>query len=99
METIGKFFVAMIILFLSFLIDGFFLMKMWLWFIVPTFPVAELPYAKSIGLAIFIGVVIKTSKFDDKDKSFVDLVGEWFTKVLIAAVVFFISWLVYLCIQ
>jgi len=99
METIGKFFVGITIIIIDFIVNGFFLMKFWLWFIVPAFAIKEISFPIAIGLAFFIGVVIKTTKLDEDEKSMSDVLSEWVLKLIYTIVIFGVGGLLYLFIR
>jgi len=99
MKTIGTLFTGIIMIVIDFIINGFFLMKFWLWFIVPAFPVKELTFPIAIGLAFFIGVVIKTTKLDDDETTFVELLEKWFRKLIYVCLIFGVGYLLYLFIR
>ena len=91
MDTIGKSFVGIILIIVDFIVGGLFLMMFWKWFIVPAFGVEELSFRISVGVAFFIGAVLKPHKIDTEEKDMEDIISEWFVKIIYTAVIFLVG--------
>jgi hypothetical protein len=96
METIGKFFTGVFLLFLSAIISGFILTKLWAWFIVSTFNQDPLRLVEAIGLGIVVSYLTTTVKYDEEEKEFSDIIVQWFFKVFYALFILLFAWVIHL---
>lgn len=79
---------------LSYVIDGFVLSKLWAWLIVPVFGVPELSIFSAIALAVVVGYLFPrsaTKSEDDKNKSDIErwgvAVGTFFMRPTVALLI------------
>lgn len=80
MENIGKLFTGVLLIMLAFLIDGFVIMKIWEWILVPTFDIGTLSFSQYVGLSLIVSftrpiVRRKESDMQDVIQSFLSHVG------------------------
>ena len=69
MENFGKFMTVILAMVISPIINGFVVLKLWAWFIVPTFEAQPLRIVEAIGLMFIVNYLkTKTLKEADKDK-------------------------------
>jgi hypothetical protein len=100
METLGKFFAAIVMIMISIIVGGFFLMKLWGWFVIPAFPTLPvLTFQQAMGLSVFLSIMVAKRKKTNEDKDFSDVVGDWLEELIFSCVVFGIAWIIYLFIQ
>lgn len=57
MENFGKLTTVLLFMTLAPIINGFVFVKLWFWFIVPTFQMNELRIVEAIGIMMLIGFV------------------------------------------
>jgi hypothetical protein len=69
METFGKFMLVILIMTVTLIINGFVFLKLWLWFIVPTFQMQPLRIIEAIGISLLISF-IRTGKNKEDKKNF-----------------------------
>ena len=94
MEQFGKFITILLAIIISSIINGFVIVKLWAWFIVPTFDQNPLRIVEAIGIMILISY-IRIKRDDQSDKDF----WEEFTKnvlysVIMAGFILLIGWIV-----
>lgn len=70
MENFGKFMTVVLITITTSIINGFVFVKLWYWFIVPTFSMEELRIVEAIGVILLIGFVKQTRDKENKDDDF-----------------------------
>ena len=75
MEAFGKFMAVLLILIISPIIHGFVIVKLWAWFIVPTFNTEPLRIVEAIGIMLLISY-IKSKRTETKDKDFWEELGK-----------------------
>ena len=69
MENFGKFMTVVLAMIISPIVSGFVVLKLWAWFIVPTFETQPLRLVESIGLMFLVNYLrAKRDKEADKDK-------------------------------
>lgn len=54
MENFGKFMTIILVMFISAIVSGFVILKLWAWFIVPIFEIQPLKLVEATGLMLFI---------------------------------------------
>jgi len=95
MKNFGKFMTIILALTIGPIINGFVFMKLWLWFIVPTFQMQPLRIVEAIGIVFFITfITLKKSKEVDKDKVFESLLESMIFTLSKSVVVLFFSWII-----
>jgi hypothetical protein len=92
MEQFGKFCFATLLVLLSTTAGGFVFMKMWEWFIAPTFNVQTLSFVQSIGIFLFLtSITAKKVSEDLTSKELFDL----FSKLLLYdALMLGVAWII-----
>lgn len=94
LEFVGGLFLGMIGLFISAIVRGFVLVKMWTWFVVPYFNLPKISIPLAIGLSLLIGfLVVQTQPASEKSPS------EAFVRTIIVSILFslislFLAWIV-----
>jgi len=75
METLGKLIVTLSFMVGGTLLRGYVFVKLWRWFIVPTFDLNPLRIVEAIGLSMVVGfLVAKKRDFEpEEDKDFMTL--------------------------
>ncbi len=68
MENFGKFITVVLAMIISPLISGFVIMKLWAWFIVPTFEMQPLRIVEAIGIMFLINFIrLKREKTENEE--------------------------------
>lgn len=93
-----KFITGILMIVAGILIEGFFVMKLWTWFIVPPFGVPILTYAHSIGIMMFITLVLKSIP-KGENKPISELITDWLSGLIIMIILFIIAWITFLAIS
>jgi hypothetical protein len=100
MEALGKIFAGILVIALSVIIAGFFLMKLWGWFVIPVFPTLPvLTLQQAIGLSVFFTLIRAKKPKDEKEKDFGDIILEWLEGLIFSLILFGIAYVIYLFIQ
>lgn len=100
MEALGKFLAAILMIGLSIIIGGFYLMKLWYWFVIPAFPTLPiLTLQQAMGLSVFWSIIRAKRDPKDEDKEFSDIIGRWLGDLIFSFVVFGMAWIIYLFIS
>jgi hypothetical protein len=68
MENFGKFMTVILLMIISPIISGFVIMKLWMWFIVPTFEVNPIRIVEAIGFMFLINFIRSKRDKDAKGK-------------------------------
>lgn len=69
MKNFEKYTIIVLAIIISSIINGFVIMKLWAWFVVPTFEANPLRLVEAIGLIFLVNYLkAKRDKEDDKDK-------------------------------
>jgi len=99
MEALSKILAGIVMVVIGTIVNGFFFMKIWTWFMVPVFEnLPVLTFPQSVGVATFI-MIIRQKRTDTKGKDFLDVVSEWFEGLFYTVVLFGLSYVVYFFIQ
>jgi hypothetical protein len=73
MEKFGEFILSLLVSVISLIIGGFVIMKLWLWFIVPTFEMNPLKIPEAIGIILlFTFMTIKKVKNQDTSEEMIE---------------------------
>jgi len=67
MKNFGEFMVIILTTIISIIVKGFVLMKLWVWFITPTFNVNPLRLIETIGLVILLSFIFGKYKEPNED--------------------------------
>lgn len=98
MENFGKFTTLILTLFISPIINGFVFVKLWLWFIIPTFSAQELRLVEAIGVCLLIGFVTnrknKKTKEEEKEDFWKGLLKNLANTISIALIFLAAGWIV-----
>lgn len=77
------------------IIKGFVIMKLWLWFIVPTFEANHLRIVEAIGIMLFVNYLRpKISKYTDPDNLWSELLKDTGYMIFQAGFALSIGWIV-----
>lgn len=69
MENFGKFMTIVLAMVISPIVSGFVILKLWAWFVVPTFEAQPLRLVEAIGLMFLVNYLkAKRDKEADKEK-------------------------------
>jgi hypothetical protein len=94
MEAFGKFSFGTLLWVLSVLLEGFVFMKLWSWFISPTFGVDPINQVQSIGVMLVYSY-IKTKSPDTEDFTFEvflrKIVEAFFTGIMVLVIGYIVS--------
>jgi len=94
MENFGKFMTIVIVMITAPLINGFVFIKLWHWFVVPTFGLGELRLIEAIGLVALISF-INAKKTNKQETDFwVGLIESIAYMVLLACFTLFFGWII-----
>jgi hypothetical protein len=93
MEAFGKFSLGTLLLVLSVLLEGFVFMKLWSWFISPTFGVDPITQVQSIGV-ILVYSYIKTKSPKTEDFTFEKFLGKIAEVILLGLMILGIGYIV-----
>ena len=95
MENFGKFMTFVIAIIIAPVINGFVAMKLWAWFVVPTFDLQELHLVNTIGLLMLVGFVrAKKSEKEETDNFWKNFVEKVIFVIIIAGFALFAGWIV-----
>lgn len=95
MEKFGKFMVIVMAMIISPIISGFVIVKLWAWFIVPTFQANPLRIVEAIGIMLLINCLkAKRDKGADKDKFWTEFTNNIVFLILMAAFALFSGWII-----
>ena len=85
MEAFGKFIAGLVSVFLLIIFRGYVLVKYWVWFILPVFPLREIRIIEAIGLSAFVGFLWYHKQVEKEDE-------EWWKKILEGFIVVLVLW-------
>ena len=95
MEAFGKFMTVVLALIITPIITGFGFVKLWAWFIVPTFNMHTLRIVEAIGLMMIIGFVrAKQNNKDEDEDAWQRFIKTILFTVIMSAIVLFFGWIV-----
>jgi hypothetical protein len=95
MENFGKFMTIVLGMIISPIISGFVIVKLWAWFIVPTFEMNPLRIVEAIGIMFLINYSkAKLDKEADKDKFWEQFVANFIFSILMAGFALLSGWVV-----
>ena len=96
METIGKFFVVLILIIFATLLRGYIISKLWFWFVVPTFALNPLTIVQAIGLSLIISyVTISKKELEPKDEDFfIEASKSFMVSIILAIYALFTGWII-----
>lgn len=95
METFGKFMTVVLALIAAPIINGFVVMKLWGWFVVPTFEIHQLRLVEVIGLLFIVNfIIIGYKKTDPEEKPWEEFAKRIIFLIFAAAFMLFSGWLV-----
>lgn len=95
MENFGKFITVLLAMIISPIINGFVIMKLWAWFIVPTFDMNPLRVVEAIGLMFLVNYIrMKRDKEAEKDKFWEQLLANMGFLILMAGFALLSGWIV-----
>jgi hypothetical protein len=96
MENFVKFMTIVLTLTITQFINGFVIMKLWAWFIVPTFGVVQLGLVEAIGLMLVVNFFkpINSSKKDDTEEFWEKFLKGLGLLLFKAGFVLFVGWIV-----
>jgi len=90
MENFGKFITVLLGIIITSIINGFVFLKLWLWFIVPTFQMQPLRLVEAIGIVFLIGYLKKTESNEFWKKFFSNLLFV----ILMSGFILFFGWII-----
>jgi len=96
METIGKFFTFLILMILGTLLTGIVMLKLWVWFIVPTFEVHPLTLIQAIGVSFVIRWFTKKAEYKKESPTFEENLRSSIFSTILACVVLGVGWILHL---
>jgi len=76
MENFGKFMIIIIVMIVTPLINGFVVMKLWNWFIIPIFSLQPLKLIEAIGFTIILAFITAKPSKNNKEEDFWDKLFE-----------------------
>ena len=88
MQKIGEVTVSFILNILTTILRGFVIVKMWEWFVIPTFGVFEIELIQAIGISTFISFLFNTPNVKDyyQMKEFQNSdVYKWYDKAIVSS--------------
>lgn len=95
MEIFGKFMTIVLGMIISPIISGFVIVKLWAWFIVPTFEMNQLRIVEAIGIMFLINYLkAKQDKEADKDKFWEQFATNFIYLILTAGFALLSGWIV-----
>ena len=96
MENFGKFTTIVLFIILAPIVNGFVVVKLWHWFIVPTFEMNELRIVEAIGIMIFVQYVRAKKTNTDKEEGefWENLLKGIVLLALMAGLALFFGWIV-----
>lgn len=95
MENFGKFMTIVLAMIISPIISGFVIVKLWAWFIVPTFEVNPLRIVEAIGIMFLINYLkAKRDKESDRDKFWEQFAANFIYLILMAGFTLLSGWIV-----
>ncbi len=96
MENFGKFTTIVLFMILAPIVNGFVVVKLWHWFIVPTFEMNELRIVEAIGIMMLIQYVrAKKTNTDKEEGDFLEkLLKEMVLLAFMAGFALFFGWIV-----
>jgi len=92
-EFMGKLFVGSVMIFLSVIWGGFVFMKLWKWFIVPTFDTKPLLLIQAIGTIMVVSLVTHRNIKAEKDQDWEDIVKGFFIACFVSVGALFFGWI------
>lgn len=86
-----------LLIIVSYLINGFVLSKMWLWFIVTTFDAPMLNIPQAIGVAMIVGFLTQhpAPKNKDGEKEWSQIITSVLSALIAPFITLLIAWTVY----
>jgi len=95
METFGKFMTVVLGMIISPIINGFVILKMWAWFVVPIFETHPLKLAEAIGLMFLVNYLkIGRNKETTKDNFWGEFVTNIFFLIIMSGFALLSGWVV-----
>ena len=95
METFGKFMTIVLVMIISPIVCGFVILKLWGWFVVPTFDLEPLRLVEAIGLMFLINYIrTKREKEVKKEKFWKELTISIGFIIGMSAIALLSGWLV-----
>lgn len=95
MENFGKFMTIVLAMIISPIVNGFVIMKLWTWFVVPTFEASPLRVVEAIGLMFLVNYLkAKRDKEADKDKFWEQFATNIIYLILMAGFALLSGWIV-----
>lgn len=95
MENFGKIMTVILAMIISPIVSGFVILKLWAWFIVPTFEAQPLRLVEAIGLMFLINYLkAKRDKEADKDKFWEQFARNFAFVIIYAGFVLLAGWVV-----
>lgn len=95
MENFGKFMTVVLAMIISPIVSGFVVLKLWAWFIVPTFEVQPLRLVEAIGLMFLVNYLkAKRDKETDKDEFWKKFVTNFVFVIIYAGFALLAGWIV-----
>lgn len=70
MENLGKFTTVLLLMILSTIVSAFTFVKLWEWFIIPTFHLIELSISQAIGIMILISYLKMRNEIKKQEGDF-----------------------------
>lgn len=95
MENFGKFMTIVLAMIISPIVNGFVIMKLWAWFITPTFNIHELRLVEAIGLMFLVNyLLLKRDKDVNKDSFWEQFIANILYLFIMAGFALFSGWIV-----
>ena len=95
MENFGKLMTIILGIIISPIISGFVILKLWAWFIVPTFKIEPLRLVEAIGLMIFVNfLIVKRDKKANKENFWEQFVNSLLFLIIYSGFALFAGWIV-----
>lgn len=95
MEKFGKFITIVLIMIISSIVNGFVILKLWTWFIVPIFEIQPLRLIEAIGLMFLVNyLMIKQYKKTEKEEFWEKFISNLVFLIFYSAFTLFAGWLV-----
>jgi len=95
MKNFGKFIAGLIFMIVAPIIRGYVVIKLWAWFIVPTFEMNELRLVEAIGIMFLIGYLSANNNNNNNNKEFWERFAENIIFLLVlSGYVLFAGWII-----
>ena len=94
MESFGKFMAVVLAMIISPIISGFVILKLWGWFVVPTFETQPLRLVEAIGLMYLINYLKAKRDKEVQDKFWKEFTANLIFVIVFAPFALFAGWIV-----